>query len=228
MADRTQNAEGNFWQQFRRSLRGWIAERRDIAAPEPERELPDADEIVFQTLDPVAAPKVTLDSFGELTEDWIARQCDALCFDQAHWYTKNKQVGLLEANPVRISALTQGRSAYRQDISLQEGQIAATCSCRVGQNRTQPSVGAKYCRHVIAALLAYLDLQGLKHKAAEAAALDCLCPITRRPLSNTRTIYQCRQCKTSYSPEGWSFLLEADKGRCCTCHQQKTIAPLKA
>ena len=52
---------------------------------------------------------------------------------------------------------------------------------------------------------------------------DCLCPVTRQMLTPGSKVYQCQQCRMVYSTEGWAFLCEADKGRCCGCGSQKTV-----
>jgi hypothetical protein len=52
---------------------------------------------------------------------------------------------------------------------------------------------------------------------------DCLCPVTRQVLTPGSKVYQCQQCHMVYSTEGWAFLCEADKGRCCGCSSQKTV-----
>ena len=56
--------------------------------------------------------------------------------------------------------------------------------------------------------------------------VNCVCPVTRRPLRAGMRIYQCRECKMSYSPEGWEFLRKTDRGRCCGCRSARTIFPL--
>ena len=223
--ERPQHIEETFWQQLVQPFKNWLAERRGDDARREDEETSETDGILFETLSPVAMPNALLLSFGELTEAWIKRQCDALTYDQARWYPRNQQVSLLDANPLRICALTNGRSTYRQEISLQDGQMVATCTCRAGQNSAEAPDADKRCRHVIAALLTYYKLQG--PPPAPTTSTDCLCPVTRQPITKSRTIYQCRQCQTSYSPEGWEFLQQSDQGRCSTCHQRKTIAPLR-
>lgn len=52
---------------------------------------------------------------------------------------------------------------------------------------------------------------------------DCLCPVTRQMLAPGSKVYQCQKCRIVYSMEGWTFLRDADKGRCCGCGSQKTV-----
>jgi hypothetical protein len=52
---------------------------------------------------------------------------------------------------------------------------------------------------------------------------DCVCPVTRQLLTSGSKIYQCQRCRMVYSIEGWAFLRDSDKGRCCGCGSKKTV-----
>ncbi|HLK56972.1 MAG TPA: SWIM zinc finger family protein [Chthonomonadaceae bacterium] len=222
--ERPREENGSFWQQLLQPMRTWLTGQQEEPPVEQDDESSASDAILFRPLDPASALPTTPSSFDDMTEAWIQRQCDALCFEQAHWYPRHRQVWFLEATSLRIRAMVQGRDTYRQELALQNGSLLANCNCRGTQRDPKLPSGGKRCRHVMAALLAYLALRGPQ---PEAPALDCICPITRQPITGDRTIYQCRRCNTSYSPEGWEFLQQADKGRCCSCHARDTIAPLR-
>ena len=57
----------------------------------------------------------------------------------------------------------------------------------------------------------------------QAAALGSdtalVCPVTRKSLQKGSSLYVCRECNTAYSIEGWEFLRQTDKGRCCNCRR---------
>jgi hypothetical protein len=57
---------------------------------------------------------------------------------------------------------------------------------------------------------------------------SCVCPVTRQSLRRGQKIYQCRQCKIAYSPEGWEFLRKMERGRCCGCKGKDTVFPFVA
>jgi hypothetical protein len=65
----------------------------------------------------------------------------------------------------------------------------------------------------------------------QAAALGSdtalVCPVTRQSLTNDAPLYLCRDCNTAYSAEGWLFLRETDKGRCCQCRHIGSVLPYR-
>jgi hypothetical protein len=64
-----------------------------------------------------------------------------------------------------------------------------------------------------------IEFRSLDPKQAAALGLDTelVCPVTRKPLLKGTRFYVCRDCNTAYSVEGWDFLKQTDKGRCCNC-----------
>jgi hypothetical protein len=52
-----------------------------------------------------------------------------------------------------------------------------------------------------------------------------VCPVTRVSLHQGSLLYLCRDCNTAYSAEGWAFLRETDKGRCCHCRHIGSVVP---
>ncbi len=52
---------------------------------------------------------------------------------------------------------------------------------------------------------------------------EFICPVTRQKIDPVKSYYQCHQCGTAFSPEGWDFLQDMAQGECCACRSQKTI-----
>jgi hypothetical protein len=72
-----------------------------------------------------------------------------------------------------------------------------------------------------------IKFEPINPKVAVSAEEDrLLCPVTRRQLRPGDRIFQCRACRTAYSKEGWDFLKQVDRGRCCGCANRKTVFPL--
>lgn len=71
--------------------------------------------------------------------------------------------------------------------------------------------------------------QSLSPTQADALGEDraLVCPVTRIVLPKESFYYLCRACNTAYSVEGWSFLRENDKGRCCNCRSAGTVVPVR-
>ncbi len=70
---------------------------------------------------------------------------------------------------------------------------------------------------------------GLSPTADGTADIDPappVCPVTRQELEPGSRIYQCRVCGICYSPEGWQFLKQADRGQCCACRCRNTVLPM--
>jgi hypothetical protein len=61
--------------------------------------------------------------------------------------------------------------------------------------------------------------------AALGADAALVCPVTRKSLRTSDGFYLCGYCNTAYSSEGWDFLRETDKGRCCHCRQSGSVLP---
>ncbi len=54
-------------------------------------------------------------------------------------------------------------------------------------------------------------------------AADFTCPVSRLPINSQKGFYQCMQCGTAYSIEGWEFLKEMAEGECCACRSKNTV-----
>jgi hypothetical protein len=63
--------------------------------------------------------------------------------------------------------------------------------------------------------------------AALGADTALVCPVTRKALRKSDGLYLCNYCNTAYSAEGWDFLRETDKGRCCHCRQSGSVRPFR-
>lgn len=50
-----------------------------------------------------------------------------------------------------------------------------------------------------------------------------LCPVTRQQIDRANIVFQCSECRTSYSKSGWEFLRDVNRGRCCACSARGTI-----
>lgn len=62
-----------------------------------------------------------------------------------------------------------------------------------------------------------------KQAAALGEGAALICPVTRTALQQNSLYYLCRDCNTAYSREGWDFLREHDKGRCCHCRHTGSV-----
>ena len=74
-----------------------------------------------------------------------------------------------------------------------------------------------------------IDFRSLSPPQVAALGADTalVCPVTRKSLQKGEHLYLCRNCNTAYSAEGWNFLRETDKGRCCHCRQQGSVLPFQ-
>lgn len=66
-------------------------------------------------------------------------------------------------------------------------------------------------------------------KGSDTASLDAgnsVCPVTRQSLDAKAGTYQCERCGIRYSPEGWQFLRQTDRGACCICRCIGTVRPV--
>jgi hypothetical protein len=74
-----------------------------------------------------------------------------------------------------------------------------------------------------------VEFRSLSPPQAAALGIDTalVCPVTRQSLQTGSFLYLCRNCNTAYSAEGWDFLRETDKGRCCHCRQVGTVVPFR-
>lgn len=111
------------------------------------------------------------------------------------------------------------------NVPNEGGQQADERTDRRSDN--QPDTRTLACKHVVAILLAYINPSetrgAMDAPCPKAHRPPLVCPVTRQTLGPSRPLYQCEQCGTCFSAEGWKFLQDADKGRCCGCDTRNTI-----
>ena len=205
----------------------------------------DTPEIEFTSIEPfqTAKPRTSLRAFADLTPAWIAAQCAPHIFAQGQQLVTRKQVTRAVAHGGRLTGTTREQHYEDQEIMLQDGVLTASCTCK--KRTTAPSSTAASsptgsspiplpartlaCSHVVAVLLAYLQspppviANPAPSRAASAASIKLVCPITRQPLNPNRPMLQCSHCGLCYSPEGWAFLRKEARGRCCNCDARNTV-----
>lgn len=74
-----------------------------------------------------------------------------------------------------------------------------------------------------------IDFRSLSPNQAAALGQDTalVCPVTRQTLQRGDALFLCRSCNTTFSAEGWNFLRETDKGRCCQCRHIGSVIPFR-
>ena len=231
------------------SWRTQVRTRQEGPLVEPMEEAPD---IEFTPLDPNASPSLpSRRTFSDLSAAWIEAQCAAGVFAQGIACFRNRRVTRVHALGGRMTGTTREQRYEDQEILLRDGELFASCSCeRVSpapNAPSSPSVGSAVtpaqppdetptlrCKHVVAVLLAYLqtnanapaaDTPARPPVAAPDRSDKLICPVTRQPLEIGQPLFQCLQCGMNYSAEGWKFLQQADKGRCCGCESRNTVKP---
>ena len=196
-------------------------------------------------------------TFAGLGAAWIESQCAPGVFAQGRACYQHQCVTRVHALGTRMTGTTRGKGYEDQEILLRDGMLFASCSCeRAASSVDTPSVlppkfsagssavslqsfeaaPSLRCCHVVAVLLAYL------HDTVNASAVETparpqntpaekrdklICPVTRQTLEVGQPLFQCRQCGMNYSAEGWKFLQQADKGRCCGCESRNTVTPVR-
>ena len=179
-----------------------------------------ADDIVFEPLDPV---KASSDSFPQISDPLVRRHCTRVAFEDSLYYVHNRCVHVLEAAGPRLVASVRGSALYRLEVLYKDNQLIGRCTCQLGaaKDLTAVPLTAMLCRHSVAAVRTFMGGQtAIAHSAAD---VTCVCPVTRKKLSQGSLVYQCRVCYVAYSPEGWAFLQEVDRGRCCSCRNKNTV-----
>ena len=219
------------------------ARSRDEAAPTLEKVYETSPDVEFTALNPrSSSDEVPLHAFEDISVTWIQAHCTADVFGQGRKCYLDKQVTRVHAHGARMTGTTRERGYCDQEITLQNGVLSARCACETSPVPSAPlpsasSAGVQSlpartlaCKHVVAILLAYLHpdeapdaLNTLNTLPSVVARPPLVCPVTRQTLDPARPLYQCEQCGTSFSAEGWKFLQDADKGRCCACDTRNTI-----
>lgn len=218
---------------------------QNLAAYDPADTSTDVPEIEFIPLDPFQKTKPGMPrAFADLTAAWIATQCAPHIFAQGQQLLTRKQVTRVHARGARLTGTTRERHYDDQEILFQDGTLTASCTCRKRAAIAVPALPSANannrnplpeptrtlaCPHVVAVLLAYLQmpapalLNPLQSGSVKRASGKLVCPVTRQPLSPTRTLFQCGHCGLCYSPEGWEFLRKEARGCCCNCQARNTV-----
>ena len=216
------------------------ARSRDAAAPLLDQVYETPPDVEFTALNPRSSgDEVPLHTFQDISVTWVQAHCAPGVFAQGRKCCLDKQVTRVHARGARMTGTTGERGYCDQEITLRDGVLSARCTCETASASvvsTAPAAdpagklsGARTlaCKHVVAILLAYIHPDEAQNiPTAPAPVVDrppLVCPVTRQTLDAARSMYQCEQCGTCFSAEGWKFLQDADKGRCCACDTRHTV-----
>lgn len=195
-------------------------------------ENPELRDVVFSPLLP-ALPMGTIGSFDEMTQEWLREKVGDALYELGEWTRDNQLVKSVKRQGFYLygevaSSITDNKQIYLVELSIMDGQLQGICSCsrQFDQVLTQgalPQLGAHFppCKHIAAVLISYQ--KEYMQPTLERNINACICPVTRQALKPGTQIYLCQQCGTAYSAEGWEFLVDVDKARCCNCHAQNTV-----
>lgn len=199
------------------------------------QEVPELREVVFTQLTPVLG-KSQIFALEQITLEWIREQTGSQIFDLGLWTYQQGLVSNYEAHGFYLygtvnSSNVDKTKPYAIEIALTDGSLTGVCSCNllydtVIASGVLPRLDSAHipCKHLAAVLVAYTQ-RGTPSAEFPRDPVACVCPVTRQTLQAGSQIFMCQQCGTAYSPEGWEFLQEVDKGRCCNCHAPGTIQP---
>ena len=208
------------------AIASWIGLRRleDEGAGEDLLADPVPDSVEFTSLSPLTSTNQSGRLFSQITNSWIRRHCDPFLYETANLLVSSSNVVLISAGKERLTGKVCDGTVFGVEISFEHGGISGLCQCESFHRRkATASSGDKWltCAH-IAALVQYVVVSNLVPQSSpgEQAAV---CPITRLPLDSGRMIYRCERCQLSYTEEGWQFLKEKDRGRCCGCRARNCI-----
>lgn len=196
------------------------------------QETPELGKVVFSPLLPIV-PFGAISSFDELTEPWLRDTLGDAIYDLGAWTCEQKLVISIERRGFYLhgevaSSKPESQEIYLTEMAVMDGDLQGVCSCsrtfeQVMTHGVLPTLGAHLppCKHIAAVLISYMREQ--MQPTLERVISTCVCPVTRQSLIPGSQIYMCQNCGTAYSPEGWEFLQEVDKGRCCNCRAENTI-----
>ena len=199
------------------------------------QDVPELREVVFTPLMPVLAASQIF-SLEQITLEWIKEQVGSQVFDLGIWTFQQGLVTRTEAHGFYLYGTVnpsdpEKTKPYSIEIALTDGNLTGICSCSrmyapVIASGVLPRLDSSHipCKHLAAVLIGYTQ-RGTPTAEIPRDPVACVCPVTRQKLQAGSQIFICHQCGTSYSPEGWEFLQEVDKGRCCNCHTAGTIQP---
>ncbi len=192
------------------------------------QETPELREVAFATLAPSSA---LLSEFSELSEEALSHLLGREIFAQGKVLVERGAVKHCEAQGFYMSAEVEESegATYAQEATITDGVLAGRCDCMraLPVGVAFPVFGAAHppCRHISAALLA-LRNQNTQNNTVSTAKEAYICPVTRQTLAAGSLVFQCRQCSTTYSPEGWEFMRQSNHGRCCNCNSQNSVFSL--
>ena len=199
------------------------------------QEVPELREVVFTPLMPVLASS-QLFSLEQITLEWIKEQVGSQAFDLGLWTFQQGLVSRMEPHGFYLygtvnSSDRNKTKPYTIEVALTDGDLTGVCSCSLMYDSViatgvLPRLNSSNipCKHLAAVLVAYTQ-RGTPTAETTRDPATCVCPVTRQKLLAGSQIFICQNCGTSYSPEGWEFLQEVDRGRCCNCHTAGTIQP---
>jgi hypothetical protein len=194
---------------------------------------PEVRDVVFSPLLPVASAGAVA-HFEDMSEEWLKEQVGEQVFELGVWTQESSLVRKVEVQGFYLrgevgSSVANSQRLYLVELSLMDGQLQGACSCssqfeRIMAQGVLPYLGVAFppCKHISASLIAYIRNR-TPQNTVERMKNSCVCPVTRQSLKAGTQIFLCSQCGTAYSPEGWEFLVEVDRGKCCNCHNQNSV-----
>lgn len=216
-----------------RALAEWIRSQRSdypVQTVETVRD-PETDSIEFTSLSLISGTPELLNSFSLLSDRWIRRHCDAFVYGRAVALVDSANVVLISASEAQLRGTVCDGELFAVMISLEEVGAGVGSSCTCETYRRYKDLGTSThewlpCEHITA--LAHHIVVNQLIALVSTAQLTAVCPITRIPLVSSGVIYRCENCRLAFSREGWQFLKEMDRGRCCGCHNRNCIRPQAA
>lgn len=199
------------------------------------QEVPELREVVFTPLMPVIAASQMF-SLEQITLEWIKEQVGSQAFDLGLWTFQQGLVTRAEAHGFYLYGTVNPSNPnktrpYSIEIALTDGNLTGVCSCSLNYASIMttgalPRFDSAHipCKHIASVLIGYAQ-RSTPTAETPPEPVTCVCPVTRQKLQAGSQIFMCQQCGTAYSPEGWEFLQDVDKGRCCNCHAPETIQP---
>ena len=194
---------------------------------------PEIREVVFSPLLPVASAGA-ISNFEDMSEEWLKEQVGEAVFGLGLWTQENNLVRKVEVQGFYLrgevaSSTPNSQLLYLVELSLMDGQLQGACSCSrqfegIMAQGVLPYLGGAFppCKHISAVLVAFIRSR-TPQNTVERLRNICVCPVTRQTLQTGTQIFLCNQCGTAYSSEGWEFLVEVDRGKCCNCHNQNSV-----
>jgi hypothetical protein len=188
---------------------------------------PVSDSVEFTSLAPLTNSGQAGRLFSVLSDPLIKRHCDPFLYERADTILNNTGVVLVSVGNERITGKVCDRDVFSVEIWFEHGGLSGSCQCEGCRRHTETSTSGDQrlaCAHIVA-LARFVVKSNLIPQLSPGESAD-LCPITRLPLDASRVIFRCQRCQLSFSEEGWQFLKEMDRGRCCGCQGRNCICAL--